>query len=54
LKLFAPEGCGRDEAVPLDQASRVVGLPEGEQCLSQILDRFEGLHPDGVKGRLPS
>ena len=36
------------EAVPLDQPGRVVGLPEGEQRLTQFLDGVEGPHPQEV------
>jgi hypothetical protein len=43
LELFLPKGRWRDEAMPFDQPSGVVGLAESEQRLAQILDRVEGL-----------
>src|SRR3954451_19802146 len=34
--------------MPLDQPGRVVGLAEGEQRLTQLLDRGEAPHPQQV------
>src|SRR3954452_5344109 len=38
----------REEAVALDQPGRVVGLPEREQRLPQLLDGLEGPYPEQV------
>ena len=48
MKLFLPESRWRNETVPLDEPSGVVGLAEREQRLAKILDRVEGLHPQKV------
>src|SRR3954453_4673637 len=37
-----------EEAVPLDQPGCVVGFPECEQGLPQLLDGLEGPHPQQV------
>jgi len=48
VEAVSAEGCWRDEAMPFDQPSGVVGLAESEQRLAQILDRVEGLHPQEI------
>src|ERR671927_1595526 len=47
-KLLLPDRGGRPEAVALDQPGRVVSLAEGEQRLTQLLDRGEAPHPQQV------
>ena len=42
------DGVGRLEPVPLDEPRAVVGLAEREQCLTQLLDGVEGVHPEQV------
>ena len=37
-----------EESVSLDQPGRVVGFPEREQRLPQLLDGLEGPHPEQV------
>ena len=41
--------CGRaDEPVPFDEPSRIVGLLESQQRLTQVLDRIESPDPEQV------
>ena len=44
LKLLLAKLSWRKEVVALDQPSRVVGFPEREQRLPQLLDGLEGPH----------
>src|SRR4051794_40184274 len=47
-KLRGTDGGGRPEAVPLDEPSGVVDLPELDQCVAKLLDGVEGAHPEQV------
>src|SRR4051794_26732696 len=48
LKLPLAKLGWREEAVALDQPGRIVGFPEPEQRLPQLLDGLEGPHPEQV------
>jgi hypothetical protein len=48
LKLHLSEGGWRHEAMPFDQPVGVVSLSEGQQCLSEFFDGFEGPDPEQV------
>ena len=41
-----PDGGRGLEPMPLDEPGRVVGLPEGEQGLTELLDAVEAVHPE--------
>src|SRR3954447_1449344 len=48
LKLLLTKLGWREESVALDQPGRVVGFPEREQRLPQLLDGLERSHPEQV------